>query len=55
MQGNKKNILTKQFLSRVHNNFAIVQDLETGKQKIFKILYLVNVSIYVNGKLQDYY
>jgi hypothetical protein len=55
MQRNKKNILTKQFLSRVHNKFAIIQDTGTGKQNILKIIYLQKISRYINGKLEDFY
>ena len=55
MQRIKKNILTKQFLSRVHNKFAIIQDTDTGKQNILKIIYLQKISRYINGKLEDFY
>jgi hypothetical protein len=55
MQRIKKNILTKQFLSRVHNKFAIIQDIHTGKQNILKIIYLQKISRYINGELEDFY
>lgn len=55
MQNSKKNILTKQFLSRIHNKFAIVQDTDTGKHNILKIYFLQKISRYINGKLEDFY